>query len=69
MLVRHRNHAETHIIILALLSFLKGITGLGFSTTCLAKMSLYLDPLTALPLVTLPSIFIDLIVLSLVVRP
>ncbi len=37
-------------------AFLKGITGLGFSTICIPILSFFLDMKTAIPLVFLPSL-------------
>ncbi len=37
-------------------AFIKGLTGLGFSTTCLGILALSLDIKTAIPLVIIPSV-------------
>ncbi len=47
----------------SLAAFLKGITGLGFSTICLPLLSYVLEPKTAIPLVILPSLSSNLFVM------
>lgn len=52
---------EPHVIILVLATFmfaafLKGTAGLGFATTCLGIMASYLDVRLAIPLVVIPSL-------------
>lgn len=44
-------------------SFLKGLTGLGFSTICLAVLASFLDLKLAISLVFLPSLFSNLFVM------
>ena len=46
-----------------LASFVKGITGLGFSTTCLAIIALFVGVKTALPLIIVPSLVSNIIVM------
>ena len=41
----------------------KGLTGLGFSTTCLPILALFIGLKDALPLVIVPSVFSNLIVM------
>ncbi|NET77774.1 MAG: TSUP family transporter [Okeania sp. SIO1F9] len=45
-------------------AFLKGITGLGFSTICLPTMTTFLDPKIAIPLVIVPSLSSNLLVMT-----
>ncbi|OZH54251.1 membrane protein [Hydrocoleum sp. CS-953] len=45
-------------------AFLKGITGLGFSTICLPTMATFLDPKIAIPLVIVPSLSSNLLVMT-----
>jgi uncharacterized membrane protein YfcA len=64
---------ETQIIIFVQLSFLfaaflKGITGMGFSTICLAVLSLYLEPRVTIPVIILPSISSNVFVMIQVGR-
>jgi uncharacterized membrane protein YfcA len=44
-------------------AFLKGISGLGFSTICLGLLTIFLDPKLAIPLVFIPSLSSNLIVM------
>ncbi len=44
-------------------SFLKGVTGLGFSTLCLGFLALFMDIKLAIPLVFLPSLSSNLLVM------
>ena len=44
-------------------SFLKGLTGLGFSTLCLGMLALFLDLKLAIPLVFLPSLASNVLVM------
>lgn len=44
-------------------AFIKGLTGLGFSTTCLALLTLSIGLKPALPLVLIPSLYSNLIVM------
>lgn len=44
-------------------SFLKGLTGLGFSTMCLGLLALFIDLKLAIPLVFLPSLSSNLMVM------
>ncbi len=44
-------------------SFLKGLTGIGFSTLCLGFMALFMDIRMAIPLVFLPSLSSNLMVM------
>ncbi len=44
-------------------AFLKGISGLGFSTICLGLLAMFLEPKLAIPLVFLPSLSSNLIVM------
>lgn len=44
-------------------SFLKGLTGLGFSTLCLGLLAVFIDLKLAIPLVFLPSLSSNLIVM------
>jgi len=59
---------DTQILIVAfgaflIASFLKGLTGLGFSTMCLGLLAVFIDLKLAIPLVILPSISSNLIVM------
>jgi uncharacterized protein len=45
-------------------SFLKGLTGIGFSTLCLAFLAIFLDLKLAICLVFLPSLFSNIIVMK-----
>lgn len=45
-------------------SFLKGITGLGFSTICLPILASFIDPKISIPLVILPSLSSNFIVMA-----
>lgn len=59
---------EPHLIYLALLTFFlaaffKGTVGLGFSTSCLGIMASYLDLKVAIPLVIIPSLLSNIIVM------
>jgi len=45
-------------------SFIKGLTGIGFSTCCLPIMALQLDLKVAIPLVIIPSIISNVAVMS-----
>lgn len=59
---------EVHTIILILgvfliSSFLKGLTGLGFSTVCLGFLATFIDIKLAIPLVFLPSLTSNLMVM------
>ncbi|NEQ37192.1 MAG: sulfite exporter TauE/SafE family protein [Okeania sp. SIO3I5] len=45
-------------------AFLKGITGLGFSTISLPTMATFLDPKIAIPLVIVPSLSSNLLVMA-----
>lgn len=57
------------IIIIAILAtflfaaFLKGTAGLGFATTCLGVMASYLDMRVAIPLVIIPSLLSNIMVM------
>ncbi len=42
-------------------AFVKGLTGLGFSTTCLGILALFLDIKTAIPLIILPSVISNIV--------
>lgn len=44
-------------------AFVKGVTGLGFSTTCLAILTVFIGLKDALPLVLVPSLFSNIIVM------
>lgn len=44
-------------------AFLKGTAGLGFATTCLGVMASYLDPKVAIPLVIIPSLVSNALVM------
>ncbi len=44
-------------------AFLKGISGLGFSTICLGLLAMFLEPKLAIPLVFLPSLSSNFIVM------
>lgn len=44
-------------------SFLKGLTGLGFSTLCLGFLVVFLDLKLAIPLVVLPSLSSNIMVM------
>ncbi|MCP4161924.1 MAG: sulfite exporter TauE/SafE family protein [Deltaproteobacteria bacterium] len=59
---------DTQTIILAfsaflIASFLKGLTGLGFSTLCLGFLSIFMDLKVAIPLVFLPSLSSNIMVM------
>lgn len=59
---------DAHTIALALsaffvASFLKGLTGLGFSTLCLGFLAVFIDIKLAIPLVFLPSLSSNLLVM------
>lgn len=59
---------DTHSIILAFgafvfASFLKGLTGLGFSTLCLGILAVFMDLKLAIPLVFLPSLASNIMVM------
>lgn len=59
---------ETQTLIVAfgaffIASFLKGLTGLGFSTLCLGLLAIFIDLKLAIPLVFLPSLSSNLIVM------
>lgn len=59
---------ETQTIILAFISFfiasfLKGLTGLGFSTLCLGFLAVFMDLKHAIPLVFFPSLASNIIVM------
>lgn len=59
---------DTQTIILALsaffiASFLKGLTGLGFSTICLGLLAVFMDLKLAIPLVFLPSLSSNIMVM------
>lgn len=47
-----------------LASFLKGLTGIGFSTLCLGFLALFIDIKVAIPLVFLPSLCSNLMVMA-----
>ncbi|MGY8814991.1 MAG: sulfite exporter TauE/SafE family protein [Gammaproteobacteria bacterium] len=58
--------AETIVIVLVaffIAAFLKGISGVGFSTICLGLLAMFLEPKLAIPLVFLPSLSSNLIVM------
>ncbi|MFP4306008.1 MAG: sulfite exporter TauE/SafE family protein [Desulfococcaceae bacterium] len=62
------NIMETQTIITAfsaffIASFLKGLTGLGFATLCLGFLALFMDLKQAIPLVFLPSLSSNLMVM------
>lgn len=44
-------------------AFLKGLAGLGFSTICLGLLAIFMDLKVAIPLVFLPSLFSNLMVM------
>lgn len=44
-------------------AFLKGLTGVGFSTICLGLLAIFMDLKTAIPLVFLPSLFSNIMVM------
>jgi len=44
-------------------AFLKGTSGLGFATTCVGVMAAYLDPKVAIPLVIIPSLAANALVM------
>lgn len=44
-------------------AFLKGLTGLGFSTICLGLLAMFMDLKAAIPLVFLPSLFSNIMVM------
>lgn len=44
-------------------AFLKGLTGLGFSTICLGLLAIFMDLTVAIPLVFLPSLLSNLLVM------
>lgn len=59
---------DTQIIIMALgaffvSSFLKGVTGLGFSTVCLCLLATFIDLRLAIPLVFIPSFSSNILVM------
>jgi len=59
---------DTYTVMMILLaylfaSFLKGVTGLGFSTICLPLLSYIIDPKIGITLILLPSISSNLIVM------
>lgn len=59
---------DTHTIVTVLAAFLvsaflKGFTGLGFSTICLGILAIFMDLKLAIPLVFLPSLCSNLIVM------
>jgi uncharacterized membrane protein YfcA len=57
----------THFVVFAVFlvaAFLKGITGLGFSTMCLPMLTVFLDHKTAIPLVILPSLCSNVLVMA-----
>lgn len=45
-------------------AFLKGITGLGFATICLPVLTLFIDPRISIPLVIVPSLSSNLLVMA-----
>jgi uncharacterized membrane protein YfcA len=45
-------------------SFIKGITGLGFSTICLPFLTLFIEPRVSIPLVILPSLISNVLVMA-----
>lgn len=45
-------------------ALLKGVTGLGFSTLCLPALALFLEPRAAIPLVILPSLLSNVLVMA-----
>jgi len=60
---------ETHILIIVFASlfgaaFLKGLTGLGFMSICLPLISSFIDITIAIPLVILPSLASNVIVIA-----
>jgi uncharacterized membrane protein YfcA len=58
--------AETIVIVLVaffIAAFLKGVSGVGFSTICLGLLAMFLEPKLAIPLVFLPSLSSNLIVM------
>ncbi len=60
---------ETHILIIAFASFfgaafLKGVTGLGFMSICLPLISSFIDITVAIPLVIIPSLASNVIVIA-----
>lgn len=44
-------------------SFLKGLTGIGFSTLCLGFLTVFIDIRLAIPLVFLPSLTSNILVM------
>lgn len=59
---------DTQLLILVLLAFfasafLKGLAGLGFSTICLGLLAIFMDLKVAIPLVFLPSLFSNIMVM------
>ena len=57
---------QTIILVLTVFfiaSFLKGLTGLGFSTLCLGFLAVFIDLKLAIPLVFLPSLTSNLIIM------
>ncbi len=63
-----REFMDMHTIILAFsafftASFLKGLTGLGFSTLCLGFLAVFMDLKLAIPLVFLPSLASNIMVM------
>lgn len=60
---------DFHATILTLFVFLfaavlKGITGLGFSTICLAFLALFMEPKISIPLVLIPSLLSNLLAMN-----
>jgi len=58
--------AETIIIVLGaffIAAFLKGVSGVGFSTICLGLLAMFVEPKLAIPLVFLPSLSSNIIVM------
>ena len=57
---------QTIILVLSIFfisSFLKGLTGLGFSTICLGILATFMDLKLAIPLVLLPSLYSNIVVM------
>lgn len=60
---------DTHTVLLAFAafftaSFLKGLTGLGFSTLCIGFLAIFIDLKLAIPLVFIPSLSSNIMVMA-----
>jgi len=51
------------MLIFFIASFLKGISGLGFSTICLPILTWYIDPKVSIPLIIIPSLSSNLFIM------